>query len=311
MLANPSFPRPSSLPVTTSVPSPSYFLGCPVWACDQWKGEIFPRTAKQREFLKFYSRIFKTVEGNSTFYGIPSTDTFQRWAHDTDEGFRFALKMPGVITHEKQLVAVDTEMELFLEGLEILYRADRLGPTFIQLPPGFGPAQMPQLETFLNNLPAQYPFAVEFRHHDYFKEPLLSSINELLFDLKRDRVIFDSRPLYSMPASDASEQAAQKRKPRSPICETVTHQCPFLRLIGRNNPLQNLQWVEHWAERVVDWIKQGFTPYVFTHTANDALAAKFAKYFHSEVQKRMPLPDLPTVASATPQKTFHFSDEPF
>ena len=58
---------------------PPFFLGCPVWSCAGWKGQVYPASAPQKSWLKYYSETFLTVEGNTTFYAIPSPDTVQRW----------------------------------------------------------------------------------------------------------------------------------------------------------------------------------------------------------------------------------------
>ncbi len=206
--------------------SEHFRLGCPVWSCPHWRGTVYPPKATQKRWLAEYSKIFNTVEGNSTFYGIPSSDTFRRWANETADGFKFALKFPRVISHDRQLDGAQRETDQFLEGAAILHEAGKLGPSFLQLAPGFGPTQFDRLANYLKRLPVQFPYAVEFRHHDYFKEPAVSEVNSLLSELAIDRVIFDSRPLFSAPPSDEIEQVAQQRKPKTPICTDVTGRHP-------------------------------------------------------------------------------------
>jgi uncharacterized protein YecE (DUF72 family) len=79
---------------------PKYYLGCPVWACEKWKGTLFTSSAPRASWLTEYSTVFNTVEGNSTFYALPALDTVRRWADSVPSGFRFALKFPQVISHE-------------------------------------------------------------------------------------------------------------------------------------------------------------------------------------------------------------------
>ena len=143
-----------------------YFVGSPVWGCAEYKGSVFPAKAAKATWLGHYSKMFNTVEGNSTFYGIPTRSTFERWGAETDSGFRFALKFPRAVSHEKMLLGVDEEMDLFLDGLEALAEAYRLGPTFLQLGPSFGPDRLQVLSQFLTALPKGFPYAVEVRHHD-------------------------------------------------------------------------------------------------------------------------------------------------
>jgi hypothetical protein len=49
-----------------------YCLGCPMWSNQQWVGELFTSNAKPADFLRQYSSVFNTVEGNTTFYALVS-----------------------------------------------------------------------------------------------------------------------------------------------------------------------------------------------------------------------------------------------
>ncbi|MFK7767195.1 MAG: DUF72 domain-containing protein [Mariniblastus sp.] len=262
-----------------------YLLGCPVWSCPQWKGSVYSPKAPKDRWLSHYSSVFNTVEGNSTFYGIPHPKTFQKWADRTEPGFKFCLKFPRAVSHEKELLNADAETDQFLKGLEILHAADRLGPTFLQLGPHFGPTQFNSLAAYLEQLPTEFPYAVEVRHPDWFGEPAESALDQVLRGLGIDRVIFDSRPLYSALPTDPIEAAAQQRKPKIPIRKTITGISPMLRLIGRNDLTTVKPWVEEWAEEVANWIDVGLKPIVFAHVPDDQFAPEFAMMFHNELAK--------------------------
>lgn len=263
-----------------------YHLGCPIWACDRWKGNFFTHNAPQRQFLQQYSSVFNTVEGNSTFYGIPSQDTVQRWADSTPDGFRFALKFPRAISHEQQLTKAVAATREFLDVLAVLHDADRLGPAFLQLSPTFSPRSFTDLEKFLRSLPSEFPYGVEVRHADFFdRGPNEHQLEDLLTDLQIDRVLFDSRPLFSAPPSDQHEVTSQARKPKSPFRDTVTGKHPMLRLVGRNDVQQVLPWVQQWAPIVASWIARGKKPYVFAHAPDDLNAPAFARMFHEELKR--------------------------
>lgn len=272
----------------------AYYLGCPVWQCDAWRGSLLPSRAARLEMLAGYSEVFSTVEGNATFYAIPTLDVVRRWAAQARPGFRFALKFPGAITHERMLVNAERELGSFLECLAILDEADRLGPTFIQLPPAFEGRRLAALERLLERLPEEWPFAVEPRHADYFAGPMATRLDELLRSRCVDRVVFDSRPLFSRPPEDEVERESQRRKPRSPIYLETTGPRPFLRLVGRNDLSLVGPWVDEWAPRIAGWIQQGLQPYVMTHAPDDAFAPEFARRFHAALRIALPsLPPLP------------------
>jgi uncharacterized protein YecE (DUF72 family) len=274
---------------------PLYYLGCPVWACAAWTGSVFRADARRRDWLRQYSRNFATVEGNSSFYAIPSIEVARRWAEEAEPGFRFALKFPRVISHERSLAGCDAELAAFLAVLNVLGTADRLGPSFLQLPAHFGPDSLPRLERFLDQLPRAYPYAVEVRHPAFFA----SGDDERAFDgllAKRniDRVLFDSRALYSAPPADEFEVESQRRKPRVPWRQTVTGSRPLVRFVGRDDVASTIPWLAEWAPIVARWIAGGLRPYFFTHAPNDAFAPAMAWSFHRELQRVSPaVPPLP------------------
>ena len=86
-----------------------YYLGCSIWGNKDWVGELFTKDAKTKDFLQQYASVFNTVEGNTTFYGLPSEATVARWREETSEGFRFAFKFSRAISHEKRLVNAELE----------------------------------------------------------------------------------------------------------------------------------------------------------------------------------------------------------
>ena len=266
-----------------------YRIGCPVWACDRWKGSVFSNNAPRAAWLNQYSKCFNCVEGNSTFYGIPEPSTFERWAEQTEEGFQFCLKFPRTISHEAELVGAEDQLKQFLVGLAILAKADRLGPTFLQLSPSFDRRNLDRLTQFLDQLPKEFPYAVEVRHPDWFKTETQKELFDALQQRDIDRVIFDSRPLFIGEAKDEYEVASRKRKPRIPIRTRVTGKSPMLRLIGRNDVNVDAidAAIEDWSEVIALWIGQGLNPIVFTHTPNDQFAPGFALRFHNRLIQRL------------------------
>jgi uncharacterized protein YecE (DUF72 family) len=264
----------------------TYFLGCPIWACSRWQGNLFTRSAGREQWLNQYSMVFPTVEGNSSFYGLPTHATVKRWIENTIEPFHFVLKFPRTISHDRRLLNAEAETEAFLHVLHLLKEADRLGPAFLQLPSGFSPHRLDDLAEYLAALPPEFPYAVEVRHQDFFdKGPNEHALQQILCDLKIDRVIFDSRPLFSAPPGDDYERRSQSRKPRVPVHATATARRPIIRLVGRNETARVMPWIREWAQVVAQWIIAGLTPYVFTHSPDDLYAPQLARMFHEELQK--------------------------
>lgn len=267
--------------------SPKIHLGCPVWACAQWVGSLY-RSSSRRTWLNDYSTVFNTVEGNSTFYALPSKDVVSTWAAETNPGFRFALKFPREITHDLQLVGADTITKEFLALLEVLADSDRLGPSFLQLPPYFSGESLEVLQRFLKSLPREFPFAVEVRHDDFFHHQQFEQrLDEMLSDCGIDRVLFDSRGLFAKPPEDETERESQRRKPRLPFRDTVTGRHPFVRFVGRNKIEQTEEWLNQWVPIVAKWMKQGLEPYFFTHAPDDEFAPEMGALFYERLQKEI------------------------
>jgi len=272
-----------------------YHLGCTAWSLKEWVGRFFTDDAKPADFLKQYSSVFNTVEGNTTFYQVPSRETLQKWRRATPDAFKFCFKFHRSITHDKQLHNVEDDIMRFLETFDPI--ADRLGPFFIQLPPQFSSDQFERLETVIRLLPGSYSYAVEVRHPDFFdnggKEHRL---NRLLKAYSIDRVIFDTRKLHTMKSEEASILEAKKKKPKVPVRFMNTASRPFVRFVGSNDPVGNESYLKEWAIVVADWIKEGLHPYIFTHTPDSVSQPAVGRKFHqllSELIDMEPMPAWP------------------
>ncbi|MFM8478729.1 MAG: DUF72 domain-containing protein [Planctomycetaceae bacterium] len=269
---------------TPQQPPATFRIGCPVWACEHWRGSLYRSNAPRDAWLQQYSSVFNTVECNSTFYALPPIETIRRWARAVAPGFRFSLKVPRQITHDLRLVNATAPLQQFIQAAEALLEQNTLGPSFLQLPPNFSAAESSALEKLLQSLPRQLPWALEVRHADWFDSgPHERWLIQLLTELAIDWVIFDSRPLYSRPPADDVEAISQTRKPRTPLRRTVTARHPFLRFIGRNQ-LDDVQpWMDEWTPVIAGWIQQGLQPFVFTHAPDDRFAPEFARRLHQAI----------------------------
>lgn len=291
-------------------PTLPLYLGCPVWNCDAWAGEIYPAKTPRAKWLAWYSRMFNTVEGNSSFYAIPSVDQAKRWVRESAPGFHFCMKFPREISHERGLVRAEEPTSRFLDALYVLAAGDRLGPSFLQLGPDFGPSRANDLEKYLDSLPSDLSWAVEVRHLDWFDSGANEArLNEMLAVRNIDRALFDSRPLYQSPPDDEVERVSQTRKPKSPLRTTVTGQRPMLRIVGRNRIELVQDFVCEWAPVVFDWIQQGLRPYIFTHAPDDQFAPGFARMFWDSVVALLPPPRLSLPRPPKPPEQLGFQFE--
>ena len=139
-----------------------------------WQGVFYPTGIKTRDYLQEYSKVFNAIEIDSTFYGTPKPEIVQRWAVNTPDNFVFCLKMPRVITHELELVNSSYYVQEFID--RVLLLGEKLGVILIQLPPKFTLSMMSNLTSFIQDLPVDIRFGVEFRHRSWYT----SKIAEIL-----------------------------------------------------------------------------------------------------------------------------------
>lgn len=148
------------------------FLGTSGFAYPEWKGSFYPDDLKDADFLSHYTTRFPSVEINYTFRRFPAEKTMRRWAELAPEGFRYALKATGRITHTRRLRDVDQDVSDFLDRARLL--GDALGPILFQCPPTLQ-FDRGLIESFLAYLPPVAPYAMEFRHESWNEaKPILA-----------------------------------------------------------------------------------------------------------------------------------------
>jgi uncharacterized protein YecE (DUF72 family) len=143
----------------------SFFIGTQGWSYPDWTGPFYPEGTPSSRYLSVYARAFTAVEVDSSFYAVPPASHFIGWRERTPDAFRFALKLPGEVTHEKRLRGGDEVVRTFCKRAELL--EEKLGVILVQLPPDFTPTDRAVLEAFLRRLPDGFRFCVEFRQRDW------------------------------------------------------------------------------------------------------------------------------------------------
>lgn len=146
-------------------------LGTSGWSYKDWVGNFYPAKLPAKRWLEHYVQQFNTVEVDSTFYGIPPRARVRNWAAAAPDGFEFALKVPRIITHDKQLTDCDRELAEFVDVAGEL--GEHCGPLLFQFPYSFKPDQLDTLLRFLDTLPrGGFRFVVEIRNRAWYKSPL-------------------------------------------------------------------------------------------------------------------------------------------
>ena len=148
-------------------------IGCTGWSYQGWSGTFYPKNLKSSEWLKYYSQIFSITEINSTFYKIPSQEIVRKWNADTPRHFKFTAKFPSIITHEKRLDKINSEIFSFLSSILPIH--DKISALVLQLPPSltFDEAK-PRLEELFDILPNDFLYPIEGRHESWFTNEALN-----------------------------------------------------------------------------------------------------------------------------------------
>ena len=152
-------------------------IGCSGWSYEGWKGNFYPKKMGNKDYLSYYSKFFKFVEVDSTYYHIPSRSTVRGWKDKTPDDFKFSFKFPKVVTHEKKLEEVAKPLSILFYSLEPLI--DKTLTLLIQLPPflsekkGFNP-----LQEMIRHLDKRYKYSLEVRHSSWFNDTVYSFLRE-------------------------------------------------------------------------------------------------------------------------------------
>ena len=171
-------------------------IGTCSWADDALVKHWYPSGLAPRERLPYYAERFSAVEVDSTFYRVPDEGMVQGWADRTPDGFVMHVKAFGLMTrHPVRLEQLPPDLRegmpldhrgrvdrpprelralvfrAFLEALEPLRQAGKLGGVLFQLPPYVvpKPASFDYLEWAHEQMDGD-EMLVEFRHRDWFAE---------------------------------------------------------------------------------------------------------------------------------------------
>ncbi len=162
--------------------------------------------------LERYAARFHGVEVNSSFYRRHRPETWQRWAASVPTEFRFAVKLPRTITHERRLVECEAPVASFLDEVQAL--GPKLAVLLVQLPPKFA-FDAGLVRDFLGPLTERGParVACEPRHPSWF-EP---EADALLAGLGVARVAADPAVVAEAARPGGCSRLAYWRLHGSPI----------------------------------------------------------------------------------------------
>ncbi|HEU5166376.1 MAG TPA: DUF72 domain-containing protein [Chitinophagaceae bacterium] len=156
-------------------------IGCSGFHYKEWKGIFYPELLPQKQWFKFYTETFNTLELNVTFYRFPVLKSLEAWYNTSPANFTFAVKAPRLITHYKKFTGctrlIDDFYTLIAKGLK-----EKLGPVLFQLPPKYVYTNE-RLELIVKSMYKEFKNVIEFRDASWWTR-------QVLIRLKKENLIF-------------------------------------------------------------------------------------------------------------------------
>jgi uncharacterized protein YecE (DUF72 family) len=180
---------------------------------------------------------------------MPRMETFREWARQTPDDFTFSVKASRFITHMKKLKDVEQSIDWLLDNASGLGK--KLGPILFQLPPGWK-LNTDRLESFLNILPADHRFAIEFRNPTWYNEQVYALLTKY-------NCAFC---IYELDVH------------RSPIM--ITADFAYVRLHGPGGKYQGSyagEVLQQWVNSIKLWVGNGKDVYVYFDNDDSGYAA--------------------------------------
>lgn len=170
---------------------PHIVVGCAGWSLGSEHASAF---SSEGTHLKRYASMFNGVEINSSFYRPHQRKTYERWAESVPEDFRFSVKLPKLMTHERRLVNCEQLLDAFVGQCSGL--GDRLGCLLVQLPPSLAFDEA-NAEPFFESLRerANVSVVLEPRHESWVNaESMLQAYHISQAAVDPSRISTDSIP---------------------------------------------------------------------------------------------------------------------
>ncbi len=236
---------------------PNMYVGCAKWNKKDLKN-FYPRGTKDE--LAYYSTQFNSIELNATFYRLFPPEQFTKWKDKTPEDFKFFPKITGEISHIKQLNQVEHLVDEYIHAVSHL--ENKLGTIFLQMKENFAPKDFNKVIRFVEYWPKEFPLAIEFRHTNWYNDPIVS--NEV-YDL------FEKHQIANIIVDSAG------RRDLMHMC--LTTPTAFIRYVGANHPSDYTR-LDDWIERLKQWTSKGIENiYFFIHQNEEIESPKLAAYF--------------------------------
>jgi uncharacterized protein YecE (DUF72 family) len=160
----------------------------------------FPPEYRNSTRLHYYSSIFNSIEVNGTFYKTPLRSTFEKWAAEVPDDFRFTIKFTKEISHSKALRYDPATIVHFMDAASGL--GIKKGSLLIQFPGKIDLEYFIHVEEILeqlrtNNTLQDWRTAIEFRNESWYISETTEMLKEydvamVMHDYRKAKVLSDT-----------------------------------------------------------------------------------------------------------------------
>lgn len=261
--------------------------GMAQWQHPAWVDYMYPRSEATGARLGHYAKFFNSVEVGSTFYTDVAPEQIKRWASQVHDDFRFSFKVPRHISHQFDEVGETQCFSAWQSFQDLLAPiVSLLGPTMLQFPATVESRHLPIIAQLCQRWGLDAPLSVEVRSLDFFdKSDHEGRLLRMLSETGCDKVVMDSRPVFSTEAYCESLIDAQRKKPRVPCHAVATAVHPVVRFIGHPELERNHVWLDQWAKKLSQWLQEGRVPTVFVHSSDNIAAPTLASWLDEKLQQ--------------------------
>jgi len=248
------------------------YIGTSGFSYEDWKGPFYPERTAKKDMLSCYARAFPAVEINSTYYAIPSPQSFAAMISKTPASFEFVVKAHQEMTHSEK--PESGSFESFLESIEPLREAGRLGCVLAQFPWAFknNTANEDRLRDLKDRM-GELPTVIEFRNSEWVSDETFALLKEL-----------------NLGFCSVDEPALKGLMPR---VSAATSEIGYVRFHGRNakqwwrheesyeryNYLYSEDELREWVPRVEELNAATRKTYLFFNNHYQGKSAENAKMF--------------------------------
>ncbi|MCH2045616.1 MAG: DUF72 domain-containing protein [Saprospiraceae bacterium] len=248
------------------------YYGATGWGMKEWVGTYYPTGTSAPQYLQEYTKQFSSIELNTTHYRIPSEKQIKDWYTKSSSTFKFAPKLPQMISHSKDLGMSTDRLAQFCEV--ILGLKEKLGICFMQLPPYFNPTQLDVLDQFLIRYPTEsIPLAIEFRQEAWFG---FEEHTKALFQLLE---YYNVTPVITDVAGR-----------RDVLHMLLTNDSVVVRFVGNGLVPSDYERVDQWCIRLKKWVESGVTQvYFLLHQPDNLRTPEITSYFVHKINQTLNL----------------------